>query len=163
MYAVEIVKRPQRRVIGVPHRGPYSEIGGSFGRLAAALDQRGLWSEAVEFLGAYFDDPGAVPAAELRSMAAIAVRKGLALPDGFEEARLAGGQYAVLRHVGPYDGLPAAWAWLYQTWLPASGMVRRPAAACEIYRNTPGEVEPAALATDLCVPVARPRGGRAAL
>jgi len=158
MYPVEITKRPARRVIGVAHRGAYNRIGGAFERLAAAVTERGLWPEAIEFMGVYFDDPGAVPEPELRSLAGIAVRKGLAAPAGFEEARLAGGQYAVLHHVGPYDGLPAAWAWLHAEWLPQSGVKGRPGAACEIYRNTPGEVEPAALATDICVPVARMRG-----
>jgi AraC family transcriptional regulator len=154
MYPVEIMKRPPRRVIGVAHRGGYSQIGGAFGRLKALLDERELWPEAIEFMGVFFDDPHAVPEAELRSLAGIAVRKGLALPDGLEEARLQGGKHAVLHLVGPYDGLPAAWRWLYDEWLPQSGMKGRRGAAAEIYRNTPGEVEPAALATDICLPVA---------
>jgi AraC family transcriptional regulator len=160
MYSVEIVKRPQRRVVGISQRGPYNQIGGAFGRLAAELGERGLWAEAIEFLGVYFDDPREVPAADLRSIAGIAVRRGLALPEGFDEAKVQGGQHAVLHHFGPYDSLPAAWAWLYEQWLPHSGLAGRSGAACEIYLNAPGEMEAAALATDICVPVARGPGAR---
>jgi AraC family transcriptional regulator len=155
MYPVEIVKRPARRVIGIGHRGAYHLIGGAFERLAAAVDAHRLWPEQIEFLGVYLDDPRVVPESELRSLAGIAVRKGLALPEGFEEAKVPGGQFAVLHHFGPYEGLPAAWAWLGGEWLPQSGMKGRGGAACEVYLNTPSEVVPEALATDICVPVAR--------
>jgi AraC family transcriptional regulator len=158
MYQVEIVKRPARRVVGLEHRGAYSSIGGTFDRLGSALEARGLWPEAIEFLAVYFDDPGEVAESNLRAVAGIAVRKGLALPEGFAEAKLASGQHAVLTLSGPYDGLPAAWAWIYREWLPASEFDARKAAPFEIYRNMPGEVPPAELRTEICVPVAKRRG-----
>jgi AraC family transcriptional regulator len=154
MHEGEVVERPERRVIGVAHRGPYDAIGPAFERLAAVAGERGLWSEAVEFLGVYFDDPRSVAAAELRSLAGIAVRDDLALPEGLEEVRLPAGRHAVLHHRGSYAGLAAAWAYLGGEWLPASGLAGREAPACEIYLNTPGEVPENELRTDICMPVA---------
>jgi AraC family transcriptional regulator len=153
MYPVEIMERPALRVIGLEHRGAYSRIGPVFERLGAAVTAAGLWPEAVEFLGLYFDDPSSVPEPELRSLAGIAVRDGVAAPAGFAEVRLAAGRFAVLHHRGPYEGLPAAWGWLMAEWLPRSGAVSRAEAACEIYRNAPGEVAPEELLTDICMAV----------
>jgi AraC family transcriptional regulator len=101
----------------------------------------------------YFDDPAAVPEADLRSLAAIAVKDEVAMPADFEQARLAAGRYAVLHHRGPYEGLPAAWAWLSAEGLPGAGLVMRDAPACEVYLNAPGTVAEAELRTDICVPV----------
>lgn len=157
MYQVEIVKRPARRVVGLEHRGAYSAIGGAFERLAAMLEAGGHWSEAIEVVAVYLDDPGEVAEADLRSMAGIAVRKGLPLPEGLAEAKLPGGQHAVLTLAGPYDGLPAAWAWIYREWLPGSEHEVRTGSPFEIYRNMPGEVPPEDLRTEICVPVARRR------
>jgi AraC family transcriptional regulator len=154
MYDIEVTERPARRVIGIGHRGPYDRIGGAFEALAAAAEAQGLWPEATEFLGVYFDDPEKTPAEDLRALAGIAVREDLALPDGFEQVRLAAGRHAVLRLIGPYAGLPAAWTWLYATWLPQSGLAPRDAPACEVYRNTPGQVPETELVTEICIPVA---------
>jgi DNA gyrase inhibitor GyrI len=56
-------------------------------------------------------------------------------------------------HVGPYEQLPALWQQLFVEWLPGSGQRLRPTASFEIYRNTPEEVPPGELRTDLYVPI----------
>jgi AraC family transcriptional regulator len=153
MYPVEIMERPALRVIGLAHRGAYNQIGPVFEQLGAAVTEAGLWPEAIEVLGLYFDDPSQVPEADLRSLAGIAVRDGVTQPAGFAEERLAAGRFAVLRHRGPYEGLPAAWGWLMSDWLPKSGETPRAAVPCEVYRNAPGEVAPEDLLTDICMPI----------
>lgn len=153
-HEIEIVERPEIRVIGLGHAGAYDRIGPTFERLGAALGARGLWPEAREFLGLYFGDPRTVAEADLRSMAGIAVRADLAVPEGFEAVVVPAGRYAVLRHRGPYEGLGEAWRWMYAEGLPTSGLETRDAAACEIYRNAPGEVPDAELRVDICVAVA---------
>ena len=154
MHEVELVERPSRRVIGLPHRGAYNRIGPVFEQLAAALTERELWPEAVEFLGIYYDDPESVEERDLRSMAGIAVRDDLGLPAGLEQVRLPAGRYAVLHHRGPYSGLPDAWTWLHGEWLPKSGLAQRDGPAAEIYRNSPGQVAEAELLTDICLAIA---------
>jgi AraC family transcriptional regulator len=153
MYDVEVRDRPARRVIGLAHTGAYQEIGPTFAALSAQVTELGLWPEAQEFLGLYFDDPGEVPEDDLRALAGIAVRDDLALPDGLEQTRLTAGKYAVLSFKGPYEGLPDAWAWLYNDWLPASGERPGPGIACEVYVNSPTDVAPEDLRTDICAPL----------
>jgi len=66
---------------------------------------------------------------------------------------LAGGDYAVLRHKGPYADMGVAYRWLYGTWLPASGRSIRDAVMFEAYLNNPREVAPNELLTEICLPL----------
>ena len=88
-------------------------------------------------------------------MAGIRVRDDLPLPAGLEQMRLPGGRYARVEVRGPYSGLPAAYQWYFDTWLPALGRARRaPARASRIYVNDPGRVSPEELRTLLYLPLA---------
>ena len=67
--------------------------------------------------------------------------------------RIEGGDYAVLRHKGPYADMHAAYHWLYGTWLPASGREVRDTEMFEAYINNPREVAPTELLTDIHLPL----------
>lgn len=153
MYKVEIRSEPERRVVGLGHSGAYDQIGGVFRQFSAMLSAQGLWPRVIAFLGVYLDDPSDVPVEDLHSMAAAQVSEDLPLPEGMRQMRLAGGRHVVLTLVGPYQGLPAAYEWLYASWLPESGEVPRDAPVLEIYVNDPREVAEEALVTEICVPV----------
>jgi AraC family transcriptional regulator len=153
---VTIEDRGPVRLGTVPHLGPYAGIGEAFERLHILVEAAGLpRSRMVELLGIYYDDPQTTPQAALRSDAAIAVPEDAVLPTGLIEKRLPAGRYARASHVGSYDGLPGLWQRLFSEWLPGSGqrLRARPAASFEIYRNTPEDVPPSALRTDLYVPI----------
>ncbi len=155
MHRVEVEEdEAPRRVIGVMHRGAYQGIGAAFGRLERLVAEQGLEDEVVAMLGVYFSDPATMPEAELRSMAAIEVREDLPLPEGFEELALPGGKYAIVQVRGPYDGLPGAWRWFYDEWLPEHGEADRGTPCFEVYVNDPRQVRPDAIVTDLYVPLA---------
>src|SRR5687768_12203565 len=57
MHEVSLVEEPERRVIGLGHRGAYAAIGPVFRAVSEAIEARGLWPEMLEFLGVYRDDP----------------------------------------------------------------------------------------------------------
>ncbi|HEX3379751.1 MAG TPA: GyrI-like domain-containing protein [Paraburkholderia sp.] len=67
--------------------------------------------------------------------------------------RIRGGEYAVLRHVGPYSDMRAAYEWLYGTWLVQSGREAADAPVFEEYLNSPKETAPAELVTEICLPL----------
>jgi AraC family transcriptional regulator len=148
---VEVIELPARRLAGVPHHGPYPDIGAAFERLEALIAERGLRPQVSGVYGVYHDDPGAVPEADLRSHAAADL--GGEIPDGFVAVDVPAGWHAVLHHRGPYRGLPAAWSALYTEWLPQSGKVPRAAPAREFYINGPHEAAAEELLTDICVPL----------
>ena len=154
MYEVETVEEEERRVFGLPHRGPYAEIGAAFDELSARLAEAELWPEVRELLGVYFGDPRKVHEAALHALAGFTAAPDRALPSGFEETRLPGGRYARMRVKGPYEGLEAAYDWIYETWLPEVGEQERGSPSFEIYVNNPREVAEENLLTDIYVPLA---------
>ncbi len=153
MFDIAIRKEPSRRLFGVAHRGPYMEIARSFEKLGAVAAARNLWPEARGMVGVYYDDPGSVKSADLRSHAAVVVGEAVPLPEGLDEVRLPGGPTAVLRFKGHYSGLPAAYDYLYGTWLPASGREAADSPPFELYVNSPMDAAPDDLLTDISVPL----------
>ncbi len=156
----EVVIRdvPAMNVISVDHVGPYMQIGKAFDSLIGWLAGRNLLSAQMRMVGIYYDDPGIVPEAELRSKAGVVlphdvdVDADVAAPVGITPVR--GGQYAVLRHQGPYSDMRAAYEWLYGTWLVQSGREAADAPVFEEYLNNPKETAPADLLTEICLPLA---------
>lgn len=138
--------------LGVRHSGPYIEIGKAFGTLFGQLAARSALPEQVDMIAVYFDDPTAVPPERLRSLAAVAAPDGGFDPP-VERVEIAGGDYAVLRHKGPYADMWAAYLWLFGTWLPQSGREADDRPVIEKYLNSPQDTKPSDLLTDLCLPL----------
>ncbi|SAL47594.1 AraC family transcriptional regulator [Caballeronia peredens] len=157
MHQVEIRSQGSFTVAAMEHRGSYMNIGRAFEMLFHWLATRGLVDPKARSLGIYFDDPAAVAEDELRSMACCELFE----PDAvkFEapvtRVEVAGGEFAVLTHVGPYAQLCFAYQWLYGEWLPKSGRETGDAPVFEIYVNDPRETAPADLVTEIWVQLKR--------
>ncbi|MGF6791583.1 DNA gyrase inhibitor GyrI [Paraburkholderia sp. 35.1] len=86
----------------------------------------------MRMIGVYFDDPGVVEEKALRSKAGVVlpgpvmaeVASAVGMGGAVSATRIRSGEYAVLRHVGPYSDMRAAYEWLYGTWLVQSGRER---------------------------------------
>ncbi len=153
MYPVTLSDQPVRPIIGVPHRGPYPQINQAFERLSAGLGAAGLWPQVRAMVAVFFDDPAIVAPSALRSMAGVSLAGDVALPPGLTSVDLVGGRHAVMRVIGPYSGLSAAYAWLYGPWLAHSGETPRDAPSWEHYVNSPMDTAPADLLTDIYLPL----------
>lgn len=153
MFNVAIREFPARVAVTLPHRGSYQQIGRAFEQVGAWFAVRGLPPSAKNMIALYFDDPALVAEADLRSLAGIVVDTPPAVEAPYEITAVRGGEYAVLRHQGPYVDLPAAYQWLYGTWLPQCGREVADAPPFEEYLNTPRDVPPTELLTDICVPL----------
>ncbi|MGV2099367.1 AraC family transcriptional regulator [Rhizobium sp. 21-4511-3d] len=140
-------------LIGVPHRGSYMQIGKAFETLFGTLHARGLAKPDMRMIGVYFDDPDIVPADELRSIACVTGGADIPEEAPFERLRIDGGEYAVLRHKGPYADMHKAYQWLYGEWLPVSGRQLRDALMFEDYLNNPRDTAPTGLLTDIYMPL----------
>jgi len=152
---VEIRAIPELRVGGVPHAGPYNQIGEAFGRLGQIAGRAGLFQQpGAAMVGIYHDDPDSTPADQLRSEAAIVVPNTVKLPADLTEQRLPAGRYAVTVHEGPYEQLPDAWMRLKSDWLPASGHRVGKSAAYEYYLNDPATTPKEQLKTEIRIPIA---------
>lgn len=153
MYNVELRDFPAKRLGAIAHRGAYLKVGKAFEKASALATTRNLWPHADGMMGIYYDDPNAVPEAELRSHAGIVLSGAATLPDEMEDIRIAPGRVAVLTYKGSYAGLKAAYDFLFGEWLPKSGEEPRDDPAMENYLNTPMDTAPEELLTEIILPI----------
>ncbi|WP_170765590.1 AraC family transcriptional regulator [Ruegeria lacuscaerulensis] len=152
MHPITTRTEPARRVVALPHRGNYAEIGKSFEAFGALCESRHLWPQIDPVIGLYLDSPDDVPVEDLRSYAGGEFR-GEATPEGMENLTIPGGKTAVLTYKGPYSGLAAAYHTLFGNWLPDSGEEPADQPCYEIYLNDPRETAPEELLTEICLPL----------
>jgi AraC family transcriptional regulator len=150
---VEIRQEPARRLACVAHRGAYHDIGQAFEKLYTLMVTRQLGSHAGQMIGVYYDDPSAVPLADLRSHAGFVLPDDMPITSPLEEVILPAGRQAVLTHIGPYAGLPAAYDQLFALWLPKSGEEPGLSPTFEVYLNSPMEVSQEDLRTEIHLPL----------
>lgn len=137
----------------VRHVGPYPEVGQAWQRLCAWAGSRGLFGPNSRMLGICHDDPEVTPPERLRYDACIVVNDGVAPEGDVGVQTIAGGEYAVATHRGPYERLGETYAALLGQWLPAHRREPLAAPAFEVYRNSPFNTPPEQLVTDIHVPL----------
>ncbi|MFS2150593.1 AraC family transcriptional regulator [Rhizobium sp. Rhizsp42] len=153
MFNVTLRKIEPVALVGVRHKGSYMQISKAFEVLFGTLYARGLARPDMRMIGVYFDDPDLVPAEELRSIACVSVEGEIKVEAPLEPITLDGGEYAVLRHKGPYADMHKAYQWLFSEWLPTSGRQLRDGLMFEDYLNNPRDVPPTELVTEIYMPL----------
>ena len=151
---VQIQHLEPLRVAYLRHVGPYMEVGPTWARLLPQLEQGGWLNAQSRCLGIGHDNPNVVPAKDLRYDACVTVEAAFQPAGEVGVQTVAGGDYAVCRHVGPYEGLGVTYSWLFSEWLPQNGRQMGDAPPFEVYVNSPDAVPPAELITDIHIPLA---------
>lgn len=150
---VDIKEMPELRIASLRHTGPYNRISEAFGKLGAIVGPANLIGPDTMMLAIYHDDPETTAQQDLRSDAAISVPDDAAIPAGLNEQRIPAGRYACTTHLGPYEQLADTWERFMGEWLPRSGQRFGQGVSFEVYRNTPGQVPPEELRTDIYIPL----------
>jgi AraC family transcriptional regulator len=150
---VEIKRIRSLRVAFIRHVGPYSQVGASWDKLLPVLGKDGRLGGSPMFIGVCHDDPEVTAPARLRYDACVTVD-----PDfrGEGEAgiqTIAGGEYAVITHQGPYNKVGDTYAALLGQWLPRSGRELLNTPCFEVYLNSPENTAPQDLLTDIYAPL----------
>ncbi|MFL9959745.1 GyrI-like domain-containing protein [Paraburkholderia sediminicola] len=144
-------------ILSVDHVGPYMQIGKAFDALFGWLSKHNLLAAQMRMIAVYFDDPGVVEENALRSKAGVLlphpIQASVTVSAPVSATHVKGGEYAVLRHKGPYSDMRAAYEWLYGTWLVQSGREAADAPVFEEYLNSPKDTAPAELLTEICLPL----------
>lgn len=149
---VTIQNLPAMKGVSVRHTGPYRDCGRAWQTLCAWAGPRGLLRPDSLLLGIGHDDPTITPPEKIRYDAVIVVDREVPPEGEIRPVDIPGGEYAVLRHLGPYEGLEQSYADLMGRWLPTSGREMDPASpGFEVYRNSPENTPPAELVTDIHV------------
>jgi AraC family transcriptional regulator len=129
MHEVVIRHVSPMEVLSVDHVGTYMQVGKAFDALFGWLAKHNLLAGNMRMIGMYYDDPAVVNENALRSKAGVLlphpVEIAVTVSPPVSIAHVKGGEYAVLRHQGPYSDMRAAYDWLYGTWLVRRGARRR--------------------------------------
>jgi len=134
--------------------------------LFTAVGVAGWIPQVRSRLGLFPDEPKAPNDAGCRYVAGVifghdlATRHGrcqrppLTLGGSLAWTSLAPGRHAVFLHVGPYETLHRTWQAIYGDWLPRSGESLRRAPPFELSLDSPDDVPPQRLRTEIWVPLA---------
>lgn len=152
-FPVAVDDLPERRCAKVAHRGSNMQIDHAIGRLFGALATQEIMRPDQAMIAVFFDDPDLVPTEKLRSAALSPVGETTPLAEPLEEMSLRGGRYARLSYKGPYADMKGAYRWLLGVWLPRSGYEPDDAPFFEAYLNSPRDVSPSELLTDIHLPL----------
>jgi AraC family transcriptional regulator len=152
-HPVRLETIPPRRVAFIRHVGPYETAQPVFGRLLCWAGRRGLFGPGTLVMGVCPDDPSVTPPDKIRFDCCVIVDAPVTPEGEIGVQTVAGGDYAVVRHRGPYSRLGDTYGWLYGVWLPTSGREPGNAPPFEVYLNAPGETPDEDLLTDVYVPL----------
>jgi len=151
---VRIETLPQRRIIRVRETGPYMESAERAWKILCDwAGPKGLFGPNTLLAGIGHDDPSITPAEKIRYDAAITVDREVALEPPVVADVLAGGDYAIITHQGPYQKLEDSYKVIMGQWLPQSGREFRESPTYEVYRNDPATTAPEDLLTDIHIPL----------
>ncbi|XHO03169.1 HTH-type transcriptional activator RhaS [Ralstonia syzygii] len=121
-HSVEIIEREDVPVAAIEHRSDPARLGETIRAFIAWRRANRLPPAVSATYNIVYDNPDDTPPEAFRMDICAATRTPVA-PNahGVVGKTLAGGRYAVLRHVGSDDTLGQTVAYLYAAWLPASG------------------------------------------
>ena len=141
------------KVIAARHVGPNEGQFKTFGTLFHWAEQRGLANGLNGIYGIPIDDIRGIPESECRFDCCFDLGPDVRPDNGYREALLGGGLYAVTRHVGPYEGLEEKYDLLFGAWLTSSGYALRGAPFYNRYLADPDTMPAEQWETDLYLPI----------
>lgn len=150
---VTIQKMPDTFVAYVRHLGPYSECHQAWAKICSTPEVAATFGPNTLAIGIGYDDPDITESDKIRLDACISVPRDFKAPEGIATQTIEGGEFAVVRHVGSYQGLHDCYRYLFGVWLPHSGRKPKSFPSLEIYRNNPDHVPEDQLITDICLPL----------
>ena len=150
---VKIEHHDALRVAFVRHVGPYAACEAAWETLCGAPNVAPLMGPETLAMGICYDDPDVTDADHIRLDVCVTVGEAFQPGHGVEEQTIAGGDFAVAVHRGPYENLHDTYRALYGTWLPQSGREPQGAYSLEIYRTDPRETPPEEWRTEIRIPL----------
>jgi len=156
---VEIKTLKPMRVAMMRHIGPYNEVGEVWDRFLTLMGKDGYLGGNPMMLGICHDDPEVTPQNRIRYDACLAVDEEFVSSGEIGVQTVAGGEYAVTTHTGPYSGLGKTYAEFLGQWLPRSGRELSNAPCFEVYVNDPHGTPAEELLTDIYAPLAEQEAG----
>ncbi|QDU66718.1 AraC family transcriptional regulator [Engelhardtia mirabilis] len=153
---VRLEPREPERVACVRHVGPYSDVASAWKTLFKWGWRHMIFGRPAMFALCH-DDPEVTQPERCRYDACLVVKASARIAGPVSEIRLPGGNFAVVRHRGPYDGLGQTYAALFARVAsgPIDGEWRRlgDPPSLERYLNDPRKTAPEDLETEVWMPL----------
>lgn len=152
---VEVVSLAPFEVVALRNRGAFADLDQAYGALFEWAAGAGLVESIIGLHGIPWGDHRDLPPETLEFDCVIRLDGELAVaPDApLRRETLAGGLFARLRHVGPYEGLEEAVDGVLADWLPDSGHALRDAPIRYDFLDDPETVPAPLLRADILVPL----------
>lgn len=149
MPTVQLIEHAALQLQGLRHHGPTATIPHTHRHLRQLLGKRSVH----QWYGVSHGDP---EGGDFRYFVAATLASSEhtgPVSDELESIDIPAGLYASHTLIGPYTQINASIGALYALWLPYSGYEPDDRPLLELYRNDPRTTAPAALQTDLLIPV----------
>jgi AraC family transcriptional regulator len=141
-------------VLFVRRTGPYYQAAGeAFGVLCQFAGPRGLLGPASRMIGISHDDPHVTEESKFRYDACVTIDREVTPEGEVRMKSIAGGKYAIFLHAGAYEGFQQTYDEIFKAWLPGSGEKLREEPCFEVYLNSPDQVKPEDLRTEIWLPL----------
>ncbi len=150
----EIRNRPETKVIYNRQIGKYETAAAkAWQEVCAYAFPKQLVAKDAEFIGVSHDNPDFTEEDKLRYDACISISGNLKADGKIGIQTLAGGDYQVFLHKGPYENLLQTYQQIYGTWLEKTDRELRDSPCFELYLNHPDETPKEDLLTEIHIPV----------
>ncbi len=141
------------RIAFIRNVGPYKECATAWEKLCTWAQVKNILHEDTLFLGICYDDPTITPANKIRYEASIIISEEISPEGEITIKEIPCAEYAVSTHYGSYEGLEETYTNIMGHWLPGSGRDVSDQPCIEIYKNSPEQVAPEDLVTDIYIPL----------
>jgi len=151
----EFVQLTTQRLACVQVRGAYggAAMGQAWGTLLATAGQWGWLTAESLRIGIPHENPELSGTDQWLYHACVSISQEVEPATPIQVKELAGGHFARFRYQGSHEHLDVAYDRIFNDWLLPSSHQLRDAEIFDIYRNTPLEVSPDTLITDIHIPI----------
>jgi AraC family transcriptional regulator len=150
----EIRRIEKMTVAYVRDRRPTKGCGPAWDKLMAWAKKKKLIDKDTIYLGVSYDHPESTPPEKQRYDACITVPKGIKGEGDVLIKQVAGGNYLVFLHRGPYENLKNTYGHICRTWAPRAKHKIVYDTALEIYKTPSPKTPPEKLLTEISVQLA---------
>lgn len=151
----EVKEYADRQIAYVRLSGAYMSLDfcGAWQKLWGFVKEQNLYSEGIEHICIYHDDPKVTEPDKLRTYVCLILPK-TAEPKGEVGVKiLPAAKYVVFRYKGSYENLRAVYDAIYLHLLPEGGYKPLDAPGYEMYLNNPANTAPEELVTEIHIPI----------
>lgn len=151
----EVKELPACQIAYLRLSGAYMNLDycGAWQKLWGFVKEQNLFSEGIEHICIYHNDPKVTEPDKLRTDVCLILPKPAEPRGEIGVRQLPGGKYAVYRYQGSYEHLKSVYDTVYSHLLPEGGYKPADSPGYEKYLNNPANTAPEELMTEIYVPV----------